>query len=95
MQIINVIRRFLDDPEAGSPTTIYEKPYNPSKKLITPGDYTPVKRQTGDLQAVAARDNQRTRVLNKNNVVEIEPNVDYVEFYRRVKEFGADRKWTD
>jgi hypothetical protein len=47
----------LDDPEAGSPTTIYEKPYNPSKKLITPGDYTPVKRQTGDLQAVAARDN--------------------------------------
>ena len=92
MQIINIIRRFLDDPEAGSPTTIYE--VNKLKsKLITPGDYTPVKRQAGDLQANAVRDRERTKVLA--NVVEIEPGVDYVEFYRRVKEFGADRKWTD
>ena len=90
MQIINVIKRFLDDPEAVSPVDFGKT--QTKSKMITPGDYTPLKRQAGDLQAKAAREKQRNNVLNH---VEIDPNVDYVEFYRRVKEFGADRKWTD
>lgn len=44
----------------------------------------------GDNQAKALRDRQQ--VIPK---VEVRANMDYVEFYRRVKAFGADRKWDD
>ena len=45
MQIINVIKRFLDDPEAASPAVDLQN----LRARITPGDFTPLKRQAGDL----------------------------------------------
>lgn len=97
-----MLRRWIGDPSVDTASGSAQKgnyyhqvdekrrPENRQQQQVSYGNISPAKRVAGDNQAKALRDRQQNQPK-----VEVKANMDYVEFYNRVKAFGADRKWDD